>query len=105
MAPQHEPRVGHQPAHLVQLLGGHAGLDELFPQLTDVDTSITSQSWPGGTAGALLIAANIGQLREEFIEAGVTAEQLDEMCRLVTDPRLVLRGHFTYSTMGRRADG
>jgi SAM-dependent methyltransferase len=73
--------------------------------LTDVDTSITSQSWPGGTAGALLIAANIGQLREEFIEAGVTAEQLDEMCRLVTDPQLVLRGHFTYSTMGRRAGG
>ena len=68
--------------------------------LTDVDTTITSQSWPGGTAGALLIAANIGQLREEFLEAGMTAEQLDEVCRLVTDPRIVLRGHFTYSTIG-----
>jgi SAM-dependent methyltransferase len=71
--------------------------------LTDVDTTISSRSWPGGTAGALLIAANIGQLREEFIEAGVTAAQLDEICRLVTDPRIVLRGHFTYSTIGRRA--
>jgi SAM-dependent methyltransferase len=71
--------------------------------LTDVDTTISARSWPGGTAGALLIAANIGQLREEFLDAGVTAAQLDEMCRLVTDPRLVLRGHFTYSTIGRRA--
>jgi SAM-dependent methyltransferase len=73
--------------------------------LTDVDTTITSRSWPGGTAGALLVAANIAQLRDEFIAAGVTAEQLDEMCRLVTDPRLVLRGHFMYSTAGRRSSG
>ena len=70
--------------------------------LTDVDTTVTSRSWPGGTAGALLIAANIGQLREEFIEAGMTAAQLEEVCRLVTDPRIVVRGHFFYSTLGRR---
>lgn len=73
--------------------------------LTDVDTTITARSWPGGSPGALLIAANIGQLREEFLAAGVTAAQLDEMCRLVTDPRVVLRGHFTYSTVGRRPTG
>jgi len=73
--------------------------------LTDVDTAISAQSWPGGTAGALIIAANIAQLRDEFIKAGMTAGQLDEVCRLVTDPRLVLRSHFTYSTMGRRAEG
>lgn len=72
--------------------------------LTDVDTTVTSRSWPGGSAGALLIAANIGQLREEFIEAGMTEAQLEEICKLVTDPRLVLRGHFFYSTLGRRAD-
>lgn len=70
--------------------------------LSDVDTTIFARSWPGGTAGALLIEANIGQLREEFLEAGMTPNQLDEICRLVHDPRLVLRGHFTYSTIGRR---
>jgi SAM-dependent methyltransferase len=70
--------------------------------LTDVDTTITSRSWPGATAGALLIAANVGQLREEFMMAGMTAEQLDEVCRLVADPRIVLRSHFTYSTVGFR---
>jgi SAM-dependent methyltransferase len=71
--------------------------------LTDVDTSITSRSWPGGTAGTLLIAANIAQLHDEFIEAGMTEAQLEEICKLVTDPRIVLRGHFFYSTLGRRA--
>ena len=70
--------------------------------LTDVDTNITAQSWSGGSAGALLIAANIGQLREEFLDAGLTNAQLDDICKLVTDPRIVLRGHFTYSTIGRR---
>lgn len=73
--------------------------------LTDVDTTITARSWRGGTAGALLIAANIGQLREEFLAAGATAEELDEMCRVVADPRMVLRSHFMYSTIGRRALG
>ncbi|MGH1552934.1 hypothetical protein ACRAWF_15630 [Streptomyces sp. L7] len=37
---------------------------------TDVDTVIHSRSWPGGTAGALLIAANIAQAREDFLAAG-----------------------------------
>jgi SAM-dependent methyltransferase len=71
--------------------------------LTDVDTTITAKSWRGGTAGALIIAANIAQLREEFLDAGATAEQLDGVCRVVADPRVVLRSHFMYSTIGRRA--
>jgi SAM-dependent methyltransferase len=70
--------------------------------LTNVDTRVSSRSWPGGTAGALLVAANIGQLREEFIEAGMSAQRLDRLCELVADPRLVVRNHFTYSTLGRR---
>jgi len=70
--------------------------------LTNVDTNISAESWPGGTAGAMLIAVNIGQLRDEFMEVGVTAEELDEICRLVSDPRVVVRGHLLYSTVGRR---
>ena len=92
------PAKGNDPtwasrAHSVMLAAG----------LTDVDTELSSRSWPGGTAGAMLIAANIGQLREEFLGAGFTAAELDDLCRLVADPRVVLRGHFTYSTLGRRA--
>jgi hypothetical protein len=70
--------------------------------LTDVDTVVTSSSWAGGTAGALIIAANIAQLREEFLAVGMTATQLEQVARLVNDPRIVLRSHFTYSTVGRR---
>jgi 2-polyprenyl-3-methyl-5-hydroxy-6-metoxy-1,4-benzoquinol methylase len=70
--------------------------------LTDVDTVVTSSSWTGGTAGALIIAANIAQLREEFLAVGMTATQLEQVARLVNDPRIVLRSHFTYSTVGRR---
>jgi hypothetical protein len=70
--------------------------------LVDVDTVIDSRSWPGGTPGALLLAANVAQLRTEFLSAGVTGEQLDRFSRAMTDPRLVVRGNFTYSTIGRR---
>ncbi|MGI5451948.1 class I SAM-dependent methyltransferase [Streptomyces sp. CA-249302] len=70
--------------------------------LTDVDTEIHARSWPGGTAGALLVAANIAQARADFLAAGVTDAQLDGMIRLAKDPRLIVRMHFTYSTIGRR---
>jgi SAM-dependent methyltransferase len=70
--------------------------------LVDVDTLVHARSWPGGTAGALLIAANIGQLRDQFLDAGMTGEDLDALCQLVRDPNFVLRGHLTYSVIGRR---
>jgi SAM-dependent methyltransferase len=70
--------------------------------LVDVDTRIDAQSWRGGTAGALIIVANIAQLRREFLDAGFTAADLDRICALAADPRLVMRSHFMYSTIGRR---
>ncbi len=70
--------------------------------LVEVDTVAHARSWPGGTAGALLMEANIRQLRPEFVAAGMAAAELDELCRLVHDPRLVVRGPITYSTIGRR---
>lgn len=81
----------------------HAAM--LAAGLVDVDTAIEARSWPGGTAGALMIAANVAQLRPRFLAAGFTDHELDRLCRLVTDPRLVVRGHFTYSTAGRRPVG
>jgi hypothetical protein len=70
--------------------------------LSDVDTHIDAESWRGGTPGALIIEANVAQLRQEFLDAGFTAADLDRLCALVADPRLVLRSHFMYSTIGRR---
>lgn len=70
--------------------------------LVDVDTEIQARSWRGGTAGAMLIVANVGQLRGDFLAAGWTEERLDALCRVAADPRLVVRGHFAYSTIGYR---
>jgi len=91
------PAKGNNPSWASRV---HAAM--LDAGLTNVDTMVTCRSWEGGTPGAMLIAANIGQLREEFLAAGMTADELDEVCRLVADPRVVLRSHFTYSTVGRR---
>jgi SAM-dependent methyltransferase len=70
--------------------------------LVDVETHIDARSWRGGTPGALIAVANIAQLREEFLDAGFTNAELDRIGELVADPRLVLRSHFMYSTVGRR---
>jgi hypothetical protein len=71
--------------------------------LVDVDTVVHARSWPGGSAGALLHAANISQLRTKFLAGGMTDEQLDRLCQFLRDPRMVLRGLLTISTLGRRA--
>jgi Methyltransferase domain len=70
--------------------------------LTEVDTVVFARSWPGGSAGARLIAANVAQARAGFLAAGMSAEQLDTLERLTADPRLVVRTPLTYSTSGRR---
>jgi SAM-dependent methyltransferase len=77
----------------------HAAM--LAAGLIHVDTVIGSRSWPGGSPGALLLAANIGQVRDKLLAAGLTAAQLERLKHLVADVRLVLRGHLLYSTVGR----
>ncbi|GIE85342.1 class I SAM-dependent methyltransferase [Actinoplanes regularis] len=82
--------------------GGSVHGAMLAAGLCGVGTEIRASSWAGGTAGARLIAVNIEQLRPGFLAAGLTERDLGELCRLSEDPRLVIRGHFTYSTVGRR---
>jgi SAM-dependent methyltransferase len=81
----------------------HAAM--LAAGLTGVGTEIRASSWAGGTAGALLIAVNVAQLRPGLLAAGLAEDDLDRLCRLAADPRLVVRGHFLYSTIGRGAGG
>jgi SAM-dependent methyltransferase len=78
----------------------HAGM--LAAGLVDVDTTVHARSWPGGSAGTLLNIANIGQLRTKLLDAGMTGEQLDRLSGYLRDPRMVLRGLLTISTVGRR---
>jgi len=70
--------------------------------LVDVDTAVHARSWLGGSAGALHHAATISQLRTSMLEAGMTGEQLDRLDGYLRDPRMVVRGLLTVSTLGRR---
>jgi hypothetical protein len=70
--------------------------------LVDVSTEIRSDSWPGGTAGTRLISANVAQLRAEFEAAGFDRARMERLDAAMEDPRVVLRSHYIYSTVGRR---
>lgn len=70
--------------------------------LVDVDTAVHARSWPGGTAGAELNVANIGQLHDKLLDVGMTVEQLNRLCGFLRDPRMVVRGLLTISAIGRR---
>jgi SAM-dependent methyltransferase len=91
------PANGNDPAWGCRV---HAAM--LSAGLTDVVTEVRASSWPGGTAGAQLIAVNVVQQRAGLLGAGLTEDDLERLCALAEDPRLVVRGIFTYSTVGRR---
>jgi SAM-dependent methyltransferase len=91
------PALGNDPTWANRVPG--AMLDA---GLTDVSTEIHARSWAGGTAGALLVTANIAQQRDAFLRAGVSETQLDLVLSAMTDPRVIVRGSFLYSTIGHR---
>jgi SAM-dependent methyltransferase len=70
--------------------------------LVEVDTAVHARSWPGGSPGALHYAATISLLRSRILGAGMTGEQLDRLSGFLRDPRMVVRGLLTISTLGRR---
>jgi SAM-dependent methyltransferase len=70
--------------------------------LAEVDTVVHARSWAGGSAGGRHYAATIRLLRARILEAGMTGEQLDRLSVYLHDPRMVVRGLLTVSTIGRR---
>jgi SAM-dependent methyltransferase len=68
--------------------------------LVEVETVLTARSWNGGSPGALLMATNMADLRERFVEHGMSEADQDELAGYLADPRMVVRGQLTYSTMG-----
>ena len=70
--------------------------------MLDVRTTITSESWRGGTAGALLCLSSLNQTRPKLLEFGLTEAELQEVDRLMHDPRMVLAGHLLYSNSCRK---
>jgi SAM-dependent methyltransferase len=70
--------------------------------LVQVDTVVHARSWPGGSDGARHYAATIRLLRPRLLEAGMTGEELDRLSGYLHDPRMVVRGLLTVSTIGHR---
>lgn len=70
--------------------------------LVEVDTVVHARSWAGGSAGGRHYAATIRLLRTGILEAGMTGEELDRLSGYLHDPRMVVRGLLTVSTIGRR---
>jgi SAM-dependent methyltransferase len=70
--------------------------------LVDVQTVVQFRSWQGGTAGCLLPISVSTEVRDRLIEAGMTAEEIDALHRFMRDPKVVVMGNPTHSTVGRR---
>lgn len=79
-----------------------AGLAMRRTGLVDVETEFWARTWHGGESGCLLPYAATGELREQLIDRGMAARDLDQLRALLLDPRLVIRGSLAVSAMGRK---
>jgi SAM-dependent methyltransferase len=71
--------------------------------LSDVDTTVSAESWPGGSPGAVLHEVNSIQLAPRLLDAGLDPEQLSRFRQLMHDPRFSALSYTFVSTRGRRA--
>jgi SAM-dependent methyltransferase len=70
--------------------------------LTDIDTVVHAESWPGGSSGARLYDVNCAQLQPALLETGLDLTQLTLFRRLMYDPRFAALSYPFVSTRGRR---
>lgn len=62
-----------------------------------------SEAWTGGSTGCRLDQANLTQVRDKLLDAGlVTEAELDTVFRLSEDPGFAVSSYFMLSTWGRR---
>lgn len=73
--------------------------------LNDVRTVVRARSWTGGTAGCRLPIAVSGQVRERLLDHGLDPGDLDELRTHLADPRVVVMGNLTWSTVGHKTVG
>jgi SAM-dependent methyltransferase len=71
--------------------------------LRDVQFMQHGTQWRGGGAGTQLLAATLRHLRHELQTAGMTGDQVDRVDDLLSDRRVLLRGHRLIITTGVRA--
>jgi SAM-dependent methyltransferase len=70
--------------------------------LTDLDSVVHAESWPGGSSGARLYEVNSTQLQPALLDAGLDVAQLTHFRRLMHDPRFAALSYPFVSTRGRR---
>lgn len=70
--------------------------------LTDLDVVGETASWPGGTAGCKLPALVSVELADRLMAAGMDAEDLARLRKILVDPKTLVLGNVTISTIGRR---
>lgn len=70
--------------------------------LADVQTRVHAEFWTGGGPGLQMTAAFAAQLRDALIDQGLTADEVDDIPRLTSDPFLVVHSPLLYSTSGRQ---
>jgi SAM-dependent methyltransferase len=71
--------------------------------LSDVRTTLTAACWRGGEAGCRLPIAVSGVLADQLADRGMDPSGLATLREHWADPRVVLLGNLTWSTIGRRA--
>jgi len=72
--------------------------------LVDVETEVHAESWRGGTPGCQLPIAVARELRPRLLDAGLTADDLDALVDVMTNPDTLVLGNPTFSTIGHRAE-
>ncbi len=70
--------------------------------LTNIDTLVHAENWPGGSWGAQLYEVNSRQLQAELLDAGIGMTGLMLFRSLMRDPRFAAMSYPFVSTRGRR---
>lgn len=81
-----------------------AELPEVFIRagLVGVDVAVHARSWAGGTAGTKLHVVLLAALHDRLVTAGMPADELHRLRRLLADPPTLTLGRPIFSVIGRR---
>jgi ubiquinone/menaquinone biosynthesis C-methylase UbiE len=85
--------------------GQHAAQAMHDAGLVDIDPQPRLELWGAGSAGVRLLIHHTSRLRDQFIEAGMTDQQLEEVRKLLADPGFRASSCAIYSVQGRRPRG
>jgi SAM-dependent methyltransferase len=68
--------------------------------LERVSTTVSADTWRGGSPGCLLPVTVAAELREQLVAHGADAGELDALPTIMNDPETLVLGNSTWSTVG-----